>query len=53
MLNYADGHALSNRTGIYSGYNYAEKAVSTILNISKFPAEKLFMYLAWVSSNGM
>ena len=42
-----EGHALSNRTGIYSGYNYAEKAVDTIRNISAFPSEKLFLYIAW------
>ena len=35
------------RSGIYSGYLYAHKAVQTIVNISQFKEEKLFLYLAW------
>ena len=52
-----DGHSLSNMTGIYSGYLYAEKAVQVIANYSRTNAEYeqagrapykgLFMYLAW------
>lgn len=54
-----DGHAISNRTGVYSGYNYAERAVSVIENFTATNAalvaagrgasadSGLFMYLAW------
>jgi arylsulfatase B len=52
-----DGHGISNRTGIYSGYNYAQRAVEVIANYTATTmaaraagndAENgLFMYLAW------
>ena len=54
-----DGHAISNRAGVYSGYNYAERAAAVIENFTATntalvaagrAAEAdsgMFMYLAW------
>jgi arylsulfatase I/J len=51
------GHALSNETGVYSGYLYSTKAVQVIEKFAsdtrdqvargETPATGLFMYLAW------
>jgi arylsulfatase A-like enzyme len=51
------GHALSNETGVYSGYLYATKAVDVIEKFAsdteaqvargETPATGLFLYLAW------
>ena len=44
-----DGHGLSNETGVYSGYLYAQKAVDTIERFASTntTASGLYLYLAW------
>ena len=40
-----ENHGPSNRSGVYSGYNYAQRAVEIISKT--MPREQLFMYIGW------
>eukprot|EP00949_MAST-11_sp_MAST-11-sp1_P005247 g5247.t1 len=41
-----EGQGISNETGVYSGYLYAQRAVDVIRNASE-TGQDLFLYLAW------